>query len=163
MGLNTLRGVEGTKPVLEELLAEYDGKVKLVVRDFPLETHKNALKAAEGAEAARAQGKYWEFSAVMFNHQTALDAASLKLYADQLGLDRKKFDSELDSGKYFDLVNRDRQDGLWLGVNATPTLFVNGRRLFSIAKEDVKTAIETALRASEDAARKSAPVSPDPR
>jgi protein-disulfide isomerase len=144
-----------TQPVLEELLAEYHGKVKLVVRDFPLENHKNALKAAEAAEAARAQGKYWEYTAVMFKNQSALDAANLKLYADQLGLDRKKFDSELDSGKYFDLVNRDRQDGLWLGVNATPTLFVNGRRVPSITKEAVKTAIETALRPREESKEKS--------
>ena len=142
-----------TQPVLHELLAEYDGKVKLVVRDFPLENHKNAFKAAEAAEAARAQGKYWEYTAVMFKNQSALDAANLKLYADQLGLDRTKFDSDLDSGKYFDLVNRDRQDGLWLGVNATPTLFVNGRRVPSITKEAMKTAIETALR--EESAQKS--------
>ena len=145
-----------TQPVLDELLSEYDGKVKLVVRDFPLENHKSALKAAEAAEAARAQGKYWEYMSVMFKNQTALDPANLKLYAGQLGLDQKKFDSELDSGKYFDHVNRDRQDGLWLGVNSTPALFVNGRRVQSITKEAVKAAIEAALKAGEESSKKSA-------
>jgi protein-disulfide isomerase len=144
-----------TQPTLEELLAEYHGKVKLVVRDFPLERHKNARKAAEAAEAARAQGKYWEYAGVLFNNQSALDPASLKKYAEQLGLDRKRFDSDLDSGKYFDLVNRDLQDGLWLGVDATPAIFVNGRRVPSISKEDVRTAIETALKIREEPLRKS--------
>ncbi|HWC77094.1 MAG TPA: thioredoxin domain-containing protein [Blastocatellia bacterium] len=139
--------------VLEEILAEYEGKVKLVVRDFPLEKHKNAIKAAEAAEGARAQGKYWEYVALMYKNQTTLDADNLKLYADQVGLDRGKFDSELDSGKYFDLVDRDRRDGLWLGVSGTPTLFVNGRRVPSITKDAVKTAIDAALKVWEESRR----------
>jgi protein-disulfide isomerase len=92
----------------------------------------------------------------MFRNQGSLDSASLKQYAGRLGLDRQKFDSELDSGKYFDLVNRDRQDGLWLAVNATPTLFVNGRRVPSISKAAVKTAIENALKSREESIRKTA-------
>ncbi|HEU4387571.1 MAG TPA: thioredoxin domain-containing protein [Blastocatellia bacterium] len=143
-----------TQPALEDLLVEYQGKVNLVVRDFPLENHKNAGKAAEAAEAARAQGKYWEYAALLFNNQTALDVPSLKSYAEQLGLDRARFDSELDSGKYFDPVSRDRQVGLLLGVDATPTLFVNGRRVRSIAKEDLKDAIATALRIHEESLKK---------
>jgi protein-disulfide isomerase len=149
-----------THPVLEELLAEYEGKVKLVVRDFPLDKHKNASKAAEAAESARAQGKYWEYIALMFRNQSALDPSSLKAYADQLKLDRQKFDSELDSGKYFDLVNRDKQAGLMLGINGTPALFVNGRRVESITKEAVRTAIEAALKTPGQSASKSAPDSP---
>jgi protein-disulfide isomerase len=149
-----------THPVLEELLAEYEGKVKLVVRDFPLEKHKNAVKAAEAAESARAQGKYWEYIALMFRNQSALDPSSLKAYADQLKLDRQKFDSDLDSGKYFDLVNRDKQAGLMLGISGTPTLFVNGRRVESITKEAVRTAIEAALKSPVAPTPKSAPESP---
>jgi protein-disulfide isomerase len=142
------------------LLAEYEGKVKLVVRDFPLEKHKNAIKAAEAAESARAQGKYWEYIALMFRNQSALDPASLKGYADQLKLDRQKFDSDLDSGKYFDLVNRDKQAGLMLGISGTPALFVNGRRVESITKEAVRTAIEAALKTPVESPSKSAPGSP---
>ena len=152
-----------TQPTLEDLLAEYQGKVKLVVRDFPLENHKNARKAAEAAEAARAQGKYWEYAAVLFTNQAALDDASLKRYAEQVGLDRKKFDSELDSGKYFDQINRDLQHGLWLGVDATPSIFVNGRRVPSITKDGVKAAIETALtEIRQESLRKSNPDSLKP-
>ena len=60
-----------TQPLLEEMVTEYTGKVKLVVRDFPLDQHAHALKAAEAAEAAREQGKYWEYTAVIFKNQSA--------------------------------------------------------------------------------------------
>lgn len=148
-----------THPVLEELLAEYQGKVKLVVRDFPLERHKYAFKAAEAAESARAQGKYWEYIALMFRNQSALEPADLKSYADELRLDRQKFDSDLDSGRFFDLVNRDKQAGLMLGVSGTPALFVNGRRVASITKEAVRSAIEAALKAATESTAKSSPPS----
>jgi protein-disulfide isomerase len=140
-----------TQPVIEKLVKEYDGRVRLVVRDFPLEQHANAFKAAEAAEAAREQGKYWEYVAVLFRNQSKLDVAMLKEYAGQLALDRQKFDAALDSGKFSDRVQRDVRDGLKLGVGGTPTLFVNGRRVADSSYEALKAAIETALK---DAVRK---------
>jgi protein-disulfide isomerase len=135
-----------TQPVLEEVAKEFGEKVKLVVRSFPLDQHKHAFKAAEAAEAAREQGKYWEYSAILFTHQTALEVDNLKQYATQLGLDRKKFDSALDSGKFSERVKRDIADGEKIGVDSTPTVFINGKRARERSREALKTAIEAALK-----------------
>lgn len=135
-----------TQPVIEKLVREYDGRVRLVVRDFPLEQHADAFKAAEAAEAAREQGKYWEYVALLMRNQSSLKVPALKEYATQTALDRRKFDAALDSGKFSDKVQRDIRDGLRLGVSATPTIFVNGRRVSEITYESLKTIIETALK-----------------
>lgn len=135
-----------THPLIEKMVKEYDGKVRLVVRDFPLEYHTNAYKAAEAAEGAREQGKYWEYIALLLRNQSKLDVAALKEYASQLALDRPTFDAALDSGKFADRVQRDIRDGLRLGVDATPTFFINGRRVPVPTPESLKAAIETALK-----------------
>lgn len=137
-----------TQPLLEEVAGEYSDKVKLVARDFPLDQHENAAKAAEAAEAAREQGKYWEYVAILFKNQDALQVEKLKEYATQLGLDRAKFDQALDSGKFADKVLRDLSDGSKLGVNSTPTVFVNGKRVKERTRESLKAAIEAALKDS---------------
>ncbi|MGI8567547.1 MAG: DsbA family protein, partial [Pyrinomonadaceae bacterium] len=125
---------------------EYGDRVQLVVRDFPLRQHVNAFKSAEAAEAAREQGKFWEYVSLLFGNQSALDSANLKEYATRVGLDRRKFDAALDSGKYAEKVQRDLQDGTRFGVNSTPTLFVNGRRIEDRSYEGVKSIIEKALK-----------------
>ena len=125
---------------------EFGEKVKLVVRSFPLDQHKHAFKAAEAAEAAREQGKYWEYTAILFTHQTALEVENLKQYATQLGLDRKKFDFALDSGKFSERVKQDIADGDKIGVDSTPTVFINGKRAREKSREALKTAIEAALK-----------------
>ena len=79
-----------THPVIERLMSEYADQVRFVVRDFPLGQHQWARKAAEAAEAAREQGKYWEYIALLFHNQSALDLPQLKGYATQLGLDRAR-------------------------------------------------------------------------
>lgn len=138
-----------TQPVLEQIVNEYTGKVKLVVRDFPLEQHTHALKAAEAAEAAREQGKYWEYTALLFKNQSALDVDKLKEYATQVGLDRKLFDVALDSGKHTEKVQQDVQEGYRLGVNSTPTVFVNGRKMRERTPEFLRSAIDAALKESK--------------
>ena len=139
-------------PVIERLLDEYGGRVRLVVRDFPLEQHADAFKAAEAAEAAREQGKYWEYAAVLRQNQSELGVAKLKEYAGRLRLDRAKFDSALDSGRFADKVRRDLQDGIRLGVSSTPSLFVNGRRASERTYESLKASIEAALKTASDKA-----------
>ena len=136
------------QPVVERLIAEYGDRVRFVVRDFPLAQHKDAEKAAEAAEAAREQGKYWDFTAILFRNQSALGTNMLKQYAGVLGLDRKRFDAALDSGKFAGEVERDVRDGQKIGVNATPTFFVNGRQVTERTYESLKAAIEAALKAS---------------
>jgi protein-disulfide isomerase len=133
------------QPTLERLVAEYGDRVRLVVRDFPLDQHEFAVKAAEAAEAARAQGKYWEYASLLFTNQKALSVDKLKEYATQVGLDRQKFDAALDSGQMADKVQRDLMDGIRLGVNSTPSFFINGRVANERTYEGLKAAIEKAL------------------
>lgn len=135
-----------TQPVLEELAKEFGDKVKLVARNFPLDQHKHAFKAAEAAEAAREQGKYWEYVAILFANQKALEVDKLKEYAAQLGLDRRKFDAALDSGKFSVRVKSDLVDGDKIGVDSTPTVFINGKRARERTRDALKTAIEAALK-----------------
>jgi protein-disulfide isomerase len=134
-------------PVLERVAAEYGDRIRVVVRDYPLSQHDNAQKAAEAAEAAREQGKYWEYVTLLYQNQSALAADKLKEYASRAGLDRAKFDAALDSGRFADSVRRDVQDGERAGVAGTPTIFVNGRRVERGGSYDaLKAAIETALK-----------------
>ena len=135
-----------SQPILDAVTAEFGDKVRLIVRDFPLEQHTNAFKAAEAAEAAREQGKYWEYVALLFQNQSALEVANLKEYATKVGLDRKRFDEALDSSKFADKVRRDLNDGMRVGVNSTPTVFVNGRMLRDKSRDSLKAAIEAALK-----------------
>lgn len=132
-------------PVLEEVLKSYGTKVRLVVRDFPLAMHPNARKAAEAANAAHAQGKFFEYAALLFKRQNALDVPSLKKYASELGLDRARFDAALDSGTFAAEVRRDVVDGEMYGIDSTPTIFVNGVFLRSLTAEDLRAAIDRAL------------------
>jgi protein-disulfide isomerase len=133
-------------PVLERIVSEFGDRVRLVVRDFPLSQHANARKAAEAAEAAREQGKYWEYSAVLFRNQSALGIEKLKQYATEVGLDRARFDAALDSGKFTEKVQRDVMEGRKLGVNGTPALYINGKRISDNSYESVKAAVDTALK-----------------
>jgi protein-disulfide isomerase len=134
------------QPIIERIAQEYGDRVRLVVRDFPLTQHEHALKAAEAAEAAREQGKYWEYASVLFQNQSALQVDKLKEYASRLGLDRAKFDAALDGGRFADKVRRDVLDGQSVGVGATPTLYLNGRRVPDTSYNALRTAIESALR-----------------
>ena len=136
------------QPALERLVAEYGDRVRLVVRDYPLSQHADAEKAAEAAEAAREQGKYWEYTALLFQNQSALSADKLKEYATRAGLDRAKFDAALDSGRFAESVRRDLNDGERVGVNGTPTIFLNGSRVVDVSYEGLKAAVETALSAA---------------
>jgi protein-disulfide isomerase len=136
-------------PILERLLNEYGDNVRLVVRDFPLSQHANAMKAAEAAEAAREQGKYWEYTDLLYRNQSALQIDKLKQYASSLGLDRVKFDAALDSGKYSDRVQRDVAEGDRLGVDSTPTFFVNGRLVSDSSYAGLKSRIEAELKVQQ--------------
>jgi protein-disulfide isomerase len=103
-----------------------NGKVKLVYRDFPLDLHQNARKAAEAAECADEQGKFWEFHDKLYENQNSLDNESLKQYAKDMGLNTNQFNTCLDSGKMTQEVLKDFEDGSSYGVTGTPTLFING-------------------------------------
>lgn len=132
-------------PVLEAVTQEFGDQVRLVVRDFPLAIHPDSRKAAEAANAANAQGKFFDYINILYKNQKQQNIASLKGYALALGLDRNKFDSELDSGKYAPEVEKDVQDGEDYGIQGTPTIFINGVRLDNISSENMRAVIRAAL------------------
>lgn len=134
-----------THPVLEEVVKRYAGRVRLVVRDFPLEMHPQARKAAEAANAANAQGKFFEYINLLYRNQSALDVPSLKRYASDLGLDRARFDADLDGGKYAAEVARDVAEGKSYGITGTPTVFINGVRLLDLSEGAMRAAIDRAF------------------
>ncbi|HEX2895483.1 MAG TPA: thioredoxin domain-containing protein [Marmoricola sp.] len=112
------------------LLAAYQGKVRFVIRDFPISgIHQYAEKAAEAAECAQDQGKFWPYHDVLFAHQDALDDGHLKVYAGQVGMDKAAFNRCLTSGSKAAVVAADMADGQRYGVSATPTFFINGQKV----------------------------------
>src|SRR3954462_8660513 len=113
-------------PTVEKLMKDYDGKVRLVFRHFPLSFHPNAAKAAEAAACAQDQGKFWPMHDKMFTNQQRLAVEDLKSFAKELGLDQGKFDKCLDSGEKAAMVSADEKDGEQAGVSGTPAFFING-------------------------------------
>lgn len=114
---------------INQILETYPTQVKVIFRDFPLGFHQHAQKAAEAAECAGEQGKYWEMHDKLFENQRALDVDSLKKYAAEIGLDTETFNSCLDNGDMASEVQKDFQDGQAAGVSGTPTFFINGEKL----------------------------------
>jgi protein-disulfide isomerase len=110
---------------LDQLLQAYEGKIRFVFRDFPVHG-ESAVKMAEAAECAHDQDRFWEYHDKLFSNQSALDVASLKSYASDLGLDAAVFNDCLDTGKHTAEVQKDSQDAQTLGVNGVPTFFING-------------------------------------
>ena len=135
-----------THPVLKKVLAEYGDKVRFVVRDFPLESlHENAFRAALAANAARAQGKFFEYIDILYRNQESLDDASLKKYAADLGLNLKQFELDFTSEKTAAEVRKDMADGKNYGIGGTPTIYVNGVKVNRLSTEGFRTAIDRAL------------------
>jgi protein-disulfide isomerase len=117
------------EPQLSQLEKEYGAKVHMAWKNYPLPFHNNAEPAAEAAMAANAQGKFWEMHDKLFENNTALDRASLEKYAQELGLNMAKFKADLDAQKYKDSIASDTKEGQAVGVNGTPAVFINGRKI----------------------------------
>jgi len=111
---------------VKAVLEKYKGKIHFVYRDFPLGMHPFAAKAAEAAQCANDQGKFWEFHDALYADQTKLAVPDMEATAGKLGLDAAKFKSCLDSGKFASEVAKDVQDGNKAGVSSTPSFFING-------------------------------------
>jgi protein-disulfide isomerase len=107
---------------------EKDG-LRFAYRHFPLsEEHPYALIAAEASESASAQGKFWDMFNKIFQNQDVLDVDHLYEFAQSIGLDMNRFDSDLKNHVYEEKVRADFMSGVRSGVNGTPTLFINGKR-----------------------------------
>ena len=136
-------------PVVERLMKEYDGKVRLVFRHFPLEFHPFAQKAAEAGACAADQGgeKFWKLHDRMFTNQQKLAVDDLKGYAKELGLDSSRFEKCLDSGEKRALVEADEKAGQEAGVSGTPAFFVNGVFINgAVPYEQFKDAVDRELK-----------------
>lgn len=116
-------------PTIEQVRKTYGDQVKIIFKDFPLPNHPLAPKAAEAAHCAGEQGQYWEMHDRLFGDQRALEVAKLKESALALGLDAASFNQCLDSGKHAATVVAGSTQGERMGVNSTPTLYINGRAL----------------------------------
>jgi protein-disulfide isomerase len=114
-------------PVVKLLLARFHGRIRFVYRHFPLEeVHPHAVNAAEAAECAGAQGKFWQMHDLLFEHQHELKGHHLRGYAERLELDLTRFTAEMNDTVYLQRIREHQQSGRDNGVRATPTFFLNG-------------------------------------
>lgn len=145
-------------PTVKQILKDYDGKVRLVVRYMTF--HQNSALAAAFTEAAGEQGKYWEMQEMLFRRQpewgerhgephhtpSAPPVALFEKYAMELGLDVDKIKSAVAQNRYAAKLARDKSDGQSLGVARTPTFFVNGRQLARFSEVDLRSLIDEELK-----------------
>lgn len=125
---------------------EQHASVKFVFRNYPLPQHSFAPLAAEAALAAQAQGKFWEYHDTLFEHQNNLAQSDLEAYAQTAGLDVQKFKDALNNHTYKSIVDRDKADGSELGLDHTPTVFINGTEYTgNYTSTELSAAINTAL------------------
>ena len=116
-------------PIVSELRRRLGDQLRVVFRNFPCpDAHPHAQRAAEAAEAAGAQGKFWEMHDKLFENFYALEDADLARYASEIGLDVERFERELSAHVYAQRVREDVDSGQRSGVNRTPTFFINGVR-----------------------------------
>jgi protein-disulfide isomerase len=118
------------QPTFPELLKRYNGKVRLVHKDLPLDAiHPQARQAAEAARCAGEQGKFWEYHDKLYANSPKAGVEELRSYAKEVGLNAASFDQCFTSGKFRDLVQKDLSEGAQLGLTGTPTFFINGREI----------------------------------
>lgn len=104
-------------------------RLRFVFRNFPLtQIHPHAQRAAEAAESADVEGKFWPMHDILFENQDALSDGDLLIYAETIGLDAERVASELEAGVHAPRVRADFLSGVRSGVNGTPTFFINGVR-----------------------------------
>jgi protein-disulfide isomerase len=113
-------------PTIDQIMKEYDGKVKLAFRHNPLPFHKDAMPAAKASMAAKDQGKFWEMHDALFATQTDLSEAGIMKAAKEAGLDLKKFEVDFKSTKNDAVIQEDMEFAKSHGASGTPAFFING-------------------------------------
>jgi protein-disulfide isomerase len=141
------RRAQGT---VEELVARYKDKLRLVHRDFPLDGHPGAVPAARAARCAGEQGKFWEYHRALLTAPGDFSDKDFKGRAEALGLERARFDTCLASDRHDAAIKASVEDGARIGVTGTPAFFINGRMIFGARRvEDFAEIIEAELRGSQ--------------
>jgi predicted DsbA family dithiol-disulfide isomerase len=134
-------------PQLKQVLKAYPTQIKLIFKEFPLEMHSQAAFAATAAVAAQMQGKFWEMHDALFAIHTDLSRQAVLALASAVGLDVKRFESDLDSPAVRRAITQDMEDGNQAGVMSTPTLFIDGQRYNGPIKLDsLKPILEAELK-----------------
>ena len=142
-------------PVIEQLREEYAGRITFVMRYFPIESHRNAMNAAIAVEAAAQQGRAEEMYRRMYEtqpswgEQAASKAALFRSFAEDLGLDMSKYDEAVAAPETQARVELDREDGIALGVDATPTFFINDEKIQPESVADLRRQLDAAIAATE--------------
>lgn len=136
-------------PIVKQLKEEYKDKVRFVVRYFPLPGHKNSMTSASAVESAGKQGKFWEMYDKLYDTQKdwgEKQVATPKVfedYAKQIGLDMEKYKNDVNSSEVRDRINRDKSSANSLGIQGTPTFFINGEKIPNPkGHEDFKSLID---------------------
>lgn len=114
-------------PAVKLLLDRFAGRIRLVFRHFPLEdVHPHALHAAQAAEIAGGQGKFWPMHDLLFDNQSHLKLPQLRSYAERLELDMPRYTAEMDDEVYLQRIREHIAGGVQSGARGTPTFFING-------------------------------------
>jgi len=133
-------------PTLKQVEQAYGGKVRIAWKHKPLPFHPNALPAAEAAEAAREQGKFWQMHDKLFEGQQQLSPAAYEKWAQELGLDMARFRAAVSSGKFKTRIQEDDALASRLGIDGTPTMMVNGEQVVgAVPFENLKAVIDRKL------------------
>lgn len=128
------------------MLDKYPDNVKLVVKHFPLSSHKYAHKAATAALAANAQGKFWEFHSKLLKNYKVINDAKIQDIAKELGLDMERFAKDMQSPDVKNLIARDVINGKQIGVRGIPAIFINGKLLTNKSLSGILQMIEAELK-----------------
>lgn len=115
-------------PIIRSLVSEFEGQVRIVFKHYPLSGHENAIPAAKAAIAAMRQGKFWEMHDLLFAHQEELQASDFDRYAAEIGLDLERFHDDMENPETGALVELNRSEGRRIGVEGTPSIYINGRK-----------------------------------
>ena len=116
-------------PVFGQVLEKYPGKVKVVFKNFPLRSHRFAVKAAAAALAAGSQGKFWEFHDLLFENYNQINDQKIRDIALSLNLDQVEFEKKMNDPAIQQKIGQDVMDDRQAGVNSTPSVFINDRIL----------------------------------
>lgn len=130
------------KPIIDAVVEKNKDKLLFVYRHFPLAQHEFAKLAAEVSEAAGEQGKFWEMYDYLFTNQAEFSKEFFESSGEKIGLDLKKFEESVKTEKFKDIIARDVTAGQNLGVDSTPTFYLNGRKLNLFTAKDLETEVD---------------------
>lgn len=137
---------KAAKPAVDAVVAQYKDKIVFGYRHFPLDQHQFAMKAAQAAEAAGQQGKFWEMYDLLFANQEKFSDTIFTDLAKQLNLNMDEFTKAMTDSAILQKIQKDRDYGNQIGVNATPTFYLNGKKLNLTSFDDLKNAVAEAVK-----------------